>query len=112
MLEGVKQRKPEKVLFNDQLYILWKDGHESHYDSFFLRDSCPCAHCIDELTGKKVLDSQTLPKNIRIRQCEYVGNYALHIHWSDGHDTGFYPFKWLRKVCPCSLCGPIDPVEN
>jgi DUF971 family protein len=26
-----------------------------------------------------------------------VGNYAIRIHWSDGHDTGLYNFKLLRE---------------
>jgi DUF971 family protein len=29
-----------------------------------------------------------------------VGNYALHIDWSDGHHTGIYPWDMLRALCP------------
>ena len=29
-----------------------------------------------------------------------VGNYALHIDWSDGHHTGIYPWDMLRDICP------------
>ena len=104
MVNTIKRRKPETVLAGDDLYILWKDGHESHYTFFNLRDGCPCAHCIDELTGEKTLSSNSIPKDIRIRQYEYVGNYALRIQWSDGHDTGLYTFKSLRNMCSCSVC--------
>jgi DUF971 family protein len=32
-----------------------------------------------------------------------VGNYAIGIRWSDGHETGIYSFERLRQLCPC--CG-------
>ena len=28
----------------------------------------------------------------------FVGNYALKIQWSDGHDTGLYSWDWLEKL--------------
>ena len=27
-----------------------------------------------------------------------VGRYAIQIRWSDGHDTGIYPFERLRRL--------------
>lgn len=27
-----------------------------------------------------------------------VGNYAYHIQFSDGHDTGIYPLEFLRSL--------------
>ncbi|MBF0288990.1 MAG: DUF971 domain-containing protein [SAR324 cluster bacterium] len=104
MSKSLKRRKPETILAGDDLYILWKDGHESHYAFFQLRDACPCASCVDEITGKKRLDPATISSNIRLRSCDYIGNYALRINWSDGHNTGLYSFKFLRGRCPCSLC--------
>ena len=50
MAKKLKRRKPETILVQNDLYILWKDGHESNYDFFKLRDFCPCASCIDEIT--------------------------------------------------------------
>ncbi|MBF0351684.1 MAG: DUF971 domain-containing protein [SAR324 cluster bacterium] len=103
-MTSLKQKKPEKILIADDLYILWKDGHESRYIFFQLRNDCPCAVCIDELTGKKVLKPETIPVDIHIRHSEYVGNYAFRIHWSDGHNSGLYTFKSLRDKCACSIC--------
>lgn len=104
MAQSLKRRKPETILIRNDLYVLWKDGHESHYPFFMLRDACPCASCIDEITGEKRLKSSDIPPNIRIRSSDYVGNYALRINWSDGHNTGLYSFKFLRNLCACSLC--------
>ena len=33
------------------LGISWNDGHESVYSVKYLRESCPCANCIDESIG-------------------------------------------------------------
>jgi ATP-binding protein involved in chromosome partitioning len=52
---------------------------------------------VDEITGQKTLDSSSIAKDIHAQSCEYVGNYAIRIHWSDGHDTGLYNFKLLRE---------------
>lgn len=31
---------------------------------------------------------------------ELVGNYALRIRFSDGHDTGIYSWQYLREIDP------------
>ncbi len=31
---------------------------------------------------------------------ELVGNYALRIHFSDGHSTGLYSWRYLREIDP------------
>lgn len=33
---------------------------------------------------------------------ELVGNYAIRIRFSDGHDTGLYSWKYLREIDPAS----------
>lgn len=44
----------------------------------------------------------TLPvgkQDVAITAIEPVGNYAVKIHFSDGHDTGLYSWDWLRELC-------------
>ena len=53
---------------------------------------------MDELTGRKTLDPKTIPADIHIQKCEYVGNYAIRIDWSDRHNTGIYSFRFLRDL--------------
>ncbi len=84
-----------------ELSIAWSDGHKSVYPSRYLRENCRCAVCIEELTGRKLLDVSKIPEDIKPVKISYVGRYAIHIHWSDGHSTGIYPFELLRALCPC-----------
>jgi len=94
----IGKNKPRDIVYADDLTIEWRDGTQAHYPFVALRDACPCAGCVDEMTGKKVLDPKTIPPNIHIRACEYVGNYAIRITWSDGHDSGIFSFRFLREL--------------
>ncbi len=35
---------------------------------------------------------------------EPVGNYAIRINWSDGHNSGIYSYEHFRRICPCDEC--------
>jgi DUF971 family protein len=87
-----------------RLRIQWKDGHESQFAPRALRIACPCAGCVDEMTGKRILQPESVPADIHPLAIEYVGRYALLFRWSDGHSTGIYPFQFLRELCPCPDC--------
>lgn len=87
------------------LRIEWKDGHESVYQPRRLRLSCPCAGCVDEMTGQRTLTSATVPDDVYPQAIHYVGRYALQFIWSDGHQTGFYTYDLLRSLCDCEICG-------
>jgi ATP-binding protein involved in chromosome partitioning len=80
------------------LAVEWSDGEESRYDVFDLRVACPCASCVDENTGVRRLDPARVPRDVKPVRIVSVGNYALKISWSDGHDTGIYSFALLRRL--------------
>jgi DUF971 family protein len=92
---------PESIDVNErhELEIAWPGGPRVVVPPMQLRDACPCAGCIEEGTGRKVLDPATIPADIRPLAVEPVGNYAIHIQWSDGHSTGIYTWQTLREVC-------------
>lgn len=112
MALGINKRRPKDVVYADDLTVEWRDGVVAHYPFFHLRDACPCASCVDEMTGKKVLDPKQIPPDIHVRKADYVGNYALRLEWSDGHDSGIYSFRYLRELLDLSLeqgGGPDGP---
>ena len=86
------------------LAITWSDGHESRYGYRLLRQHCPCAMCVHEWTGERLLDPARVAADIAPRDIARVGAYALRITWSDGHMTGLYTFPFLRSLCECAVC--------
>ena len=87
-----------------RLRIEWGDGHVSEFEPYLLRLACPCAGCVEEMTGRPLLDPASVDPGVYPLEIEYVGRYALRFQWSDGHSTGIYPFDMLRRICPCDVC--------
>ena len=80
------------------LGITWGDGLHSVLDVRELRLACGCAVCVDEWTGEQRLDSASVPADVHPTKIEPVGRYAIQITWSDGHDSGIYPYVRLRQL--------------
>jgi ATP-binding protein involved in chromosome partitioning len=80
------------------LAIVWGDGVESLIDVRALRLACGCANCVDEWSGEALLAPDSVPSDIAPIGIQSVGRYAIQIDWSDGHNTGIYPFERLRKL--------------
>jgi ATP-binding protein involved in chromosome partitioning len=89
---------------NHEIHVTWSDGHQSVFPNKMLRERCPCAGCVHELTGQRLLDPRTVRPDIRAEEIQLVGRYAIRMHWSDGHGTGIYTFQRLREWCPCEAC--------
>jgi ATP-binding protein involved in chromosome partitioning len=79
-------------------------GHEGFYAARPLRLACPCAGCVEEMTGRPVLDPASVPADVHPRRVSLVGAYGLRIDWSDGHGTGIFTFEKLLANCPCPAC--------
>ena len=94
--------EPKPVQFevfpNDEVGIVWDDGREDVLPVRLLRQRCPCAGCVDEMTGKRTLDVERVPASIGIETWDRVGNYAFKIRFNDGHDTGIFSFSYLRLL--------------
>jgi ATP-binding protein involved in chromosome partitioning len=78
--------------------IRWQDGHESVYLARELRLACPCAGCVDEMTGQVRVIATSIAQNVYPVKIDLIGRYAISIQWSDGHNTGIYTFEHLRKL--------------
>ncbi|MCA8998531.1 MAG: DUF971 domain-containing protein [Planctomycetaceae bacterium] len=80
------------------LEVEWNGVRTYRFPYFFLRCECPCAACVNEFTGERILDPTGVPRNIHPAAIEFAGNYALKIQWSDGHNTGLYSWDHLEKL--------------
>ena len=90
---------------DDGLRIEWdQNGHDGFFPARDLRLACPCAGCVEEMSGRPLLNASTVPADIRPLSLALVGAYGLKIQWSDGHSTGIYTFDRLLKSCPCQRC--------
>jgi DUF971 family protein len=85
-----------------RLRVTWADGRVCGYEAAHLRRLCPCAQCVNEFTGERVLRGEAIPDDLRIEDVEVVGRYALTFRFGDGHDTGIYSFRYLREICESS----------
>ncbi len=81
-----------------EIAILWSDGRETILDARRLRVECPCAACVDESTGRRVLDPARVPDDVWPTSIRPVGLYALGFDWSDGHSSGIYTHDLLRRL--------------
>ena len=87
------------------LRIEWdQNGHEGFFPARDLRLACPCAACVEEMSGRPILDPTTVASDIRPISLALVGAYGIKIQWSDGHSTGIYTFERLFQSCPCPQC--------
>jgi len=90
------------------LAIGWADGAESLINVRALRLACGCANCIDEWSGQPLLEPESVPVDVAPRGIQPVGRYAIQIEWSDGHNTGIYPFERLRGLADQGVLAPLD----
>ncbi len=105
---------PEHIAISKSkgIQIDWKDGHHSDYGLTWLRDKCPCASCTGAHgteprkpeTGAASTPFPMFKPALKMLAVEGVGNYAIRIDWSDGHNSGIYSYEHFRSICPCEQC--------
>jgi ATP-binding protein involved in chromosome partitioning len=84
---------------DDGLWLEWtRGGAEVRVPARALRLACPCAMCVEEMSGRPMLDPATVPEDVRPESVRLVGAYGLRVNWSDGHSTGIYPWHRLRAL--------------
>ncbi len=94
---------PTKIKVEEnKLKIEWDDGSKDEIGLKYLRDQCPCANCQGEnILFKKVKPIQIFSdeeKKYKIVKIDIQGNYAIQITWADGHNTGIYPWEYLKEL--------------
>lgn len=91
------------------LTVEWADGSTSYYSIAYLRRMSPSAEAraLREEMSKNPLT--VLPSSkaggsspLRAESAELVGQYAIRIRFSDGHDTGIFSWDYLREIDPAN----------
>ena len=87
------------------LTVHWTDGTRSFYPIAYLRRMSPSAEAriLREQLAKNpltVLPNTGDGKPLTATSAELIGNYAVRIRFSDGHNTGLYSWDYLRQIDP------------
>ncbi len=78
--------------------IAWDIGNTCSYPYRYLRLQCACAACVEEMTGRPILNVTQVPNDIIAADHLIVGKYAVQFLWTDGHDSGIYPYQMLLRL--------------
>ena len=87
------------------LTIEWSEGESTFYPIDYLRKMSPSADtkALREEMQKNpltVLPSAPNKEPIVAVDANLVGNYAIRIIFSDGHDTGIFSWEYLKEIEP------------
>ena len=91
--QSIRRDHPAGVLL-----ISWHDGLDVAVPYRIARAACGCARCVDEVTGERLVFLDDIDPNVIANELQAVGNYAIRIQWSDGHNTGLYTWPQLRAL--------------
>jgi len=89
---------PEEIRLNpakDQLTVSFPDARYT-LSAEMLRVTSPSA----EVQGHSPSERVTVggKRNVTITRIDPVGNYAVKLTFSDGHDTGIFSWSYLRRL--------------
>ena len=87
---------PEEIRLSkskDSLFVKFDNGYETTLSAELLRVESPSAEVQGHGVGQKTTPAGKA--EITISGVEPVGNYAIRIRFSDGHDTGLFSWDTL-----------------
>ena len=88
---------PEEIRLSkarDSLFVKFDNGYETTLTAELLRVESPSAEVQGHGSGQKTTPAGKA--NVTIGAIEPVGNYAIRIRFSDGHDTGLFSWDILH----------------
>jgi DUF971 family protein len=89
---------PTEIRLNparDTLTVAFDDGARFDLRAELLRVESPSAEVRNHGGPKTIVLGK---KDVTIAELEPVGNYAVRISFSDGHDTGLYSWPYLHQL--------------
>jgi len=91
--------KPTEIKLHQKSRVLelsFDDGYTCNLPCEYLRVFSPSAEVRGHGPGQEVL--QVGKESVGIDQLEPAGNYALKIHFDDGHNTGIFTWSYLYDL--------------
>ncbi len=88
-------------IVGDFLAIKWNDQSEDFYPMDKLRAASPSAENVGERDLTGTVYGGTTQKEfpgVVVAGWQVVGGYALAFRFSDGHQTGIYPYQFLKDL--------------
>lgn len=90
---------PTNLILHSQsrlLELAFDDGSEGRLSCEFLRVHSPSAAVRGHGPGQETL--QVGKREVSITAIDQVGNYAIRLVFSDGHDSGIYSWDYLYEL--------------
>ncbi len=78
------------------LDVTFDDGRQVSLPAEYLRVESPSAEVQGHAPDQKVLVAGK--EQVNIQAVEPIGNYAIRIRFTDGHDTGLYSWTLLHQL--------------
>ncbi len=91
--------RPTEIKLHQKSRVLelhFDDGLVCNLTCEYLRVHSPSAEVQGHGPGQEVL--QLAKENVGISEITRMGNYAIKIHFDDGHDTGLYSWELLHNL--------------
>ena len=91
--------KPIEIRYikkNNILSLTFEDGLKENLTIEYLRCFSPSAEVRGHGPGQETL--QLNKQDVTIKSLAPMGNYAIAIHFSDGHTTGIYSWSYLHHL--------------
>ena len=91
ILTAITYSQPDRLLRAE-----WDDGVWYDLPAELLRVESPSAEVQGHGPGQKV--TVTGKEMVAITAIEPIGHYAVRLVFDDGHNTGYYTFRYLREL--------------
>ncbi|MFT4926915.1 MAG: DUF971 family protein [Phenylobacterium sp.] len=90
-IKSIKYHQQQRTLD-----VVFADDTQATFSAEFLRVHSPSAEVQGHGPGQQVLVSNK--KAVAISKIDQVGNYAIKIHFDDGHNSGIFSWVYLDEL--------------
>ena len=91
-------------IYSTHIEVGWSDGRVSRFHHSWLRDNCPCAQCVHQITKEQMFELVTVSADVHPTGAGIDPEGALALTWSEAghpneiHHSQIHP-GWLRANC-------------